>query len=147
MCPFTSSIATLIYEQEMLENQCPSEVERKSESGLPPGQRCIVRYWQVPTAAEAMLRQHTYTIIDKRYKPFISAKWTDTLLSAGMKFVFRVNTEKTNWKRSCPRDFYDPLVDLSEILSYSFSFLLGLPKFGMMYCKCLRCPLAPLKSV
>lgn len=61
-----SSIATFIYKQKMLENQCPSEVERKSESGLPIGQRCIVGYWQVPTAAEDMLRQHTYTnIIDR----------------------------------------------------------------------------------
>lgn len=39
-----SSVAMLTYEQEMLENQCPSEVERKSESGLPTGQRCIVGY-------------------------------------------------------------------------------------------------------
>lgn len=59
-------IATLIYEQEMQENQCPLEVEREIESGLPTGQRCIVGYWRVPTAAEAMLRQHTYTnIIDR----------------------------------------------------------------------------------
>lgn len=59
-------IATLIYEQEMQENQCPSEVERKSESGLPTGQRCIVAYWRVPTASDAMLRQHVYTnIIDR----------------------------------------------------------------------------------
>lgn len=36
----------------------------------------------------------------KPCKPFISAKWANTLVSAGMKFVFRVNTEKNKleWK-------------------------------------------------
>lgn len=62
ICP----IATFIYEWEMLENQCPSEVERKSEAGLPTGQRCIVGYWLVPGAAVGVLRKHIYTnSIDK----------------------------------------------------------------------------------
>lgn len=75
----------------------------------------------------------------KREKPFISAKWANTLLSAGMKFVFRVNTEKTNWngslsrikRHSCPRDIYDPPLHLSEKLSFICVFLyclLGLLK-------------------
>lgn len=50
----------------MLENRCPSEVKRKSEAGLPTGQRCIVGYWLVPGAAVGALRKHIYTnIIDK----------------------------------------------------------------------------------
>lgn len=47
------SIATSIHDWEFRENQCQSEVERKSEAGLPTGQRCIVGYRWVPGAALA----------------------------------------------------------------------------------------------
>lgn len=61
-----SIVATFIYEWEMLENRCPSEEERKSEAGLPTGQRCTVGYWLVPGAAVGALKKHIYTnIIDK----------------------------------------------------------------------------------
>lgn len=50
----------------MLENQYPLEVERKSETGLPTGQRCIVEYWLIPSDTVGVLRKHIYTnIIDK----------------------------------------------------------------------------------
>lgn len=137
-----SSIAMLTYEQEMLENQCPSEVEKKSESGLPTGQRCIVGYWRVPTAAEAMLRQHTYTNIIDRSGANRSSQQSGPILyyPLGWNLSSESIQKKTNWNRSlshikrhsCPRDFYNLLLHLSEILSFLHFFLyclLGLPKF------------------
>lgn len=63
---YISSIAAFICEWELLENQCPSEVKRKSGTGLPTGQRCIVGYWLVLGAAVGALRKHIYrNIIDK----------------------------------------------------------------------------------
>lgn len=95
-----SSIATLIYEQETQENQCPSEVER-SESGLPTGQRCIVGYWRVPTASEAMLRQHVYTNIIDRNGTNRSSRQSGPILYYPLRWNLpseSIQENKLEWK-------------------------------------------------
>lgn len=96
-----SQLLHLYTSRRRKKNQCPSEVERRSESGLPTGQRCIVGYWRVPTASEAMLRQHVYTNIIDRSGTNRSSRQSGPILYYPLRWNLpsqSIQENKLEWK-------------------------------------------------